>query len=175
MKDLFKSYHKQKVLSHLGILGISCVLAVSINMFVLSGTNWDLLKASITEIQNENSISEDINFIHSNNSVIVKNTKQIDNIEQLSFSVAYNHDLLVLQDSQSNIDWVSISSISETPWFSNYILTFTQPISLEADSQIIELGYQRNSNEPIYLNPININFMDSDGMNYSLSASSLIF
>ncbi len=49
MKDLFQNYHKHKVLSNIGLLSLSALLALSINSFVLSGNIGENIKASVLE------------------------------------------------------------------------------------------------------------------------------
>lgn len=175
MKDLFSSYHKQKALSHLGILAISWVLAVSVNMFVLWGSNWDALKANIKEIQSSDVQSEDISILHQENNLVIENNQKMDSVVQLSFSLAYNQDLLMFWDAISTIDGADISKIETTPWFSSFIVVFTSPVDLDKGSEIIKLAFTRSNDETIHLNPVNINFIDSQENNYSLTASSLIF
>lgn len=175
MKDIFNSYHKQKALSHLWILAISWVLAVSVNMFLLWGSSWDALKANIKEIQSSEVQSEDITIMHQDNKIVLQNTQQMDNVVQLSISFAYNQDLLVFWDAISLIEWMSISKIETTPGFSSFIIIFDTPINIQENSNIFELAYNRSSQETIHLNPVNINFIDSLENNYSLTASSLIF
>lgn len=175
MKDLFNNYHKQKALSHLWILAISLVLAVSINMFLLGGTSGESLKANIKELQTQDIITQDISITQENNILSIQNKQVMDQVLQLSISLAYNPDLLVFWDTISSLPGASISKIETTPGFSSFILVFDSPVNFSKDTQIINLSYTRIGSETIHLNPININFIDSGGNNYSLSASSLIF
>ncbi len=175
MKDLFNNYHKQKALSHLWILAISWVLAVSINMFVLDGARWDSLKANISELQNQNVIREDITIIQEENTISIQNNQVMDGVQQLSISFAYNQDLLVFWDSLSSIPGASISKIETTPWFSSFILIFDTPETFLENTEILNISYTRAGSETIHLNPINTNFIDWGENNYSLSVSSLIF
>lgn len=175
MKDLFSSYHRQKALSHLWILWISWILAISINVFVLWWANSEILKANITELQKSTSAQEDISIMQSEQSIKIINNVAMDTVQQFSISFAYNHELLVFWDSISGINWANISKIETNPWFSSFLVVFENPIDIEQNSDILELGYTRTSPETIHLNPVNTNFTDAEDANYSLSVSSLIF
>ncbi len=49
MKDFFHNYHKHRVLQHAGILALSLVMALGLNMFLLSGNTGKMIKANILE------------------------------------------------------------------------------------------------------------------------------
>jgi len=175
MKDLFSSYHKQKALSHLGILSLSAVLAISINMFVLNGPSGDSLKANITELQTATQVQDDIAIIAKAESINIVNSQKMDNVTEMSISFAYDQEMLSLWDTVSSINGANISKIETTPGFSSFIVVFDTPVNLNESSEIFNISYTRKSDETIYFNPININFTDSESNNYSLTASSLLF
>lgn len=175
MKDIFRNYHKQKALSHLWILAISWVLALSINMFILGGPSWDTLKANIKELQIENQILEDISITQEENLVRIINSQEMENVDEMSISFAYNQDILDFWENMSSLPWVQVSSIETTPWFSTFILTFDDAVNLASNSEILEISYTRTWTDTIHLNPVNFNFSDSSGENYSLTAASIIF
>jgi len=175
MKDIFSNYHKQKVLSHLGILAISWVLAISVNMFMLGWTTGDSLKANIRELWSQELVNEDIRISHDTDTIGIQNTQVMDWVEQISLSFAYDWELLELWETSSNISGVDISKIETTPWFSSFMLVFDAPIDVSENSEILKISYSKKEDETIYLNPININFIDASDTTYSLTASSLIF
>ena len=175
MKDIFSSYHKQKVLSHLGIFAIAWVLAVSVNMFVLSEANTTSLKANIKEVQTQEKISEDLNITTKDEAIVISANQIMNQVQQISLSFAYNYDLLTLWDSVSWLDDVNVSKIETTPWFSTFIITFTAPLNIDQWNQILKIWYTKSLDQTVHLNPININFLDTQNNNYSLTSSSLIF
>lgn len=175
MKDIFNSYHKQKALSHLWILAVSWVLAVSINMFMLGGPTGDTLKANINELQSQNIMEEDISISELNNSISIRNNQQMDGVQQFSISFAYDDELLIIGDSISLVDGINVSKIESTPWFSSFILVLDSATDFSENTEILKLSYTKKQEQTIYLNPVNINFLDSEENNYSLTASSLLF
>lgn len=175
MKDLFNNYHRQKALSHLWILAISWVLAVSVNMFVLGGSSGDALKANIKELQTQEVNQQDVIISQDLDTISIMNTQSMDSVVQFGISFAYNQDLLQLWDTQSKIPVATISKIETTPWFSSFIVVFDQPTNISENSTILDITFTRNSDETIHFNPININFTDVSENSYDLSSSSLIF
>lgn len=175
MKDLFNSYHKQKALSHLWILALSWVLAVSINMFILWGPSWDALKANLKEIQTSNAQNEDIVILSDENSVLVQNTQQMDDVVELNLSFAYDSELLMFWETVSSLEWINISKIETTPGFTNFLIIFDSPVSISENTELVNIWFTKKEEKTVHLNPVNLNFTDALENNYSLTVSSLIF
>jgi len=135
----------------------------------------DALKANINELQTDSEIVEDVILSQDNASIWIQAYQQMDNVEQISFSFAYDSDNLTFSDAVSDIDGVEITKIETNPGFSSFILVFQNPISISENTEIVTVDYTRWSEKTVYLNPINFNFTDSSRTNYSLTASSLIF
>lgn len=175
MKDLFKNYHKHKVLSNLGVLSISAILAVSVNMFLLSGNTAQSLKANVLEATSTQINKVDFSATSTPHFIVFSNSQEIKNVTELSFSLAYNFELLELWEISTDIEWSNISVIENNDGFSSYIMTFTNPITISENNDIIKLDYQKTSEETVHLNIINVNFKDSEEQTYLLSTAWIIF
>lgn len=175
MKDLFKKYHRRKVLTNLWILSLSAILAVSINMTFLGGQNGDMLKASIVETWKKNIIQNDFIIEQSENTLSFKNTQVLNDASWLSFSLAYDGNLLDIKDEQSDIAWIQIDSIKNEDGFINYILQFESADTISAGSTLMSLPYEKTQTGTVHLNIINVNFSDKDNNVYSLTSEGIIF
>lgn len=174
MQDFFKNYHKKKALSHLGIFSISAILAVSINMFVLSGNSGASLKANILETTN--SVQKvDLQIQHNQNTLDFTNTQEMKDVTEISISLAYNPELVDLLATTSSILGSEITTIENEPGFSNYIITLSVPSDIAINTAILSILENKNSGETAHLNPININFTDSLGDTFILSSEAIIF
>jgi len=175
MKDLFKNYHKHKVLSNLGILGVSAILAVSVNMFVLSWSTGEALKANVLEATVEKVNTADFVAVANSGSVKFSNAQKMQEVTELSFSLAYNSELLTFGEYSSEIGSWNISLIENSEGFSTFLMNFTTPVNIPGETQILTLEYEKSSQETAYINTINVNFTDTDNEKYILSTQGIIF
>ncbi len=176
MKDLFQNYHRKKVLSHLGILSLSVILAVSINSFIFSTSNGKMIVANVLDAktrQAKNNI--DFKAISWNESISFQNTQEMKNVVEFSFSLAYNPEILSLKKSISNIPGAYITEILEQWGFASYIITFDSPINIKENSEILSLAFKKLSTDTIQLNIINVNFKDSSDEVFLLTSSGIMF
>lgn len=175
MKDLFQNYHRHKVLSNLWILSLSAILAISINSFVLSGETWDMLKANILESSIEHDV--DLDFLattNDENKIIFQNTQEMTNVTEMSFSLAYDNESLTIWWDISEIDGATVTKIENQAWFITYILNFTEPQNIEANTAIATLDSQKLSETTTHINIINVNFTDSSGEVFMLSTTGIM-
>ena len=175
MKDLFQNYHKHKVLSNIGLLAISAVLAVSVNMFMLSGSTGATLKANVLEASGQAAAWVDFMAHHTPKAIRFTNSQQMLAVKELSFSLAYNHELLSLGEYNSSLAGAQVSVIENNDGFSSYLMSFASPINIPAESTIIDLSYTKSSDETVHFNIINVNFKDTQDESYLLSTQSIIF
>jgi len=175
MKDLFKNYHKHKVLSNAWILSIAALLAVSVNMFILSGNTGQTLKANVLEATSTQVSSVDVLAAANESTISLSNTQEMQNVMQLSFSLAYNPEILSLWASQTLLWDSEISVIENNDGFSNYILTSWSPLNITAGSELVNISYAKPQDETVHLNIINVNFTDNQDESYLLSSKWIIF
>lgn len=131
MKDLFNSYHKNKVLTNFGLLATAFIFALSINMFILNGDNTGKFKANLREINTSTLDSPDFSGRIDNDEVIFSVGESISDLTELSFSLAYNSDIVSLSEFESS-DSVSVVSMKNSPGFSTYIISFASPQEVES-------------------------------------------
>ena len=175
MKDLFKKYHRHRVLSNLGILSLSAILAVSVNTFLLSGPTWDTLKANILESTAHTNIQQDFVAATWEENISFQNTRLLQDVKAMSFSLAYNPEFVSFLDVQSQLSGVQIVPIENEDGFSTYILSFESPSDIYPLSDLLDLKYEKLENTTVHLNIINVNFTDTSGTTYSLSTSWIMF
>ena len=174
MKDIFKKYHRHKVLTNLGILSISAILAISVNMFFLGWQTGEALKANVLEATNSE-IGQDFIAKDEDTSISFSNSSPLSNMKDFSFSLAYNPELLTLKEAISPINGAKVHSIKNEEGFINYIITLETPMSIPAGSNILSLPYVKTSQETVHLNIINVTFSDEEWGVYSLTTEGIMF
>lgn len=175
MKDLFKSYHRKKVLTNLWILSLSAIFAVSINMTLLGWQTWENLKANVLEIS-EQDVSMP-NFIAQNDGekVIFSTSWILQNVSSISFSLAYNPEILELQESISPLVGSQIAAIENDEGYINYMINISENITIDEGSQLLTIPYERVWSGTIHMNVVNANFSDSAENVFFLSSEGIMF
>ena len=174
MKDLFKNYHKHKVLTNMWILSISAILAVSVNSFLLSGQTGEHLKASVIEATvPEKTVDFWVNI--SENSLSFYNSKDMQEVVEISFSLAYDSDIADIVNPTSSLAGANITEIKNEDGFVTYILTFSEAQSITAMTDIIQVATEKKEQSTSHVNIINVNFTDASGVKYILSAEGIMF
>lgn len=175
MKDFFKRYHKHKVLSNLWILSLSAVLAISINSFVLTGNTSDALKANILEATTNSTSSVDLIGSYNENILSFMNSREMQNVTEFSFSLAYNPEALEVLEAQSNIDGVNITELKNEDGFVTYIMNFAEKINIPAEINILEVQTNTIQETTNHINIIGANFTDDAWEKYILSTEWFMF
>jgi hypothetical protein len=175
MKDLFQNYHKHKVLSNVWILSIAALLAVSVNMFLFSGNTGEMIKANVLEATVNQASKIDFSAEISNDAIVFRNSQEMQDVKEFSFSLAYNFEILELWGYSSSLGENNISLIENNDGFSSYIMTFVNPINIPENTQIIDLNYIKMLEQTVHLNIINVNFTDNSEEKYLLRTQWIIF
>lgn len=177
MKDLFQNYHKHKMLSHLSIVGVSLVLALSINMFLFQSQPGSMLKANILEWTTpENSAQNSVDIVlkTEKNNIVLSSQNPMSEVVSINYSLAYNLSGITLQEITSSLEWVSIDEIENEAGYRNIVFLFDAPTNIWWNSELARLTFQKLSPEKTeYLNPVEINFTDSEGNTYLLSSEGI--
>lgn len=174
MKDLFKKYHRHKVLTNLWILSISAVLAVSVNMFLLWGPTWETLKANVLEAT-EKSVNQDFIAYIDWWSIHFRNNSTMRQVKDFSFSLAYNPEVLELDTTKSVLNGSEVHTIENEDGFVNYIVTLTVAGDIASNTTLLSIPYTKTVQSTAQLNIINVNFSDSSWNIYSLSTRGIMF
>lgn len=175
MSDFFQNYHKHKVLSNVWILWLSLILAVSANMFVLSGSTGESLKASVLESTVNKEKLVDFQAIVSENSISFSNAQIMKNVQEISFSLAYNSEILEFLENSSPLPTSQISVIGNESWFSTYIISLSEAVDINKNSEILKIDTKKLQEKSAFINLINVNFTDSAWEVYLLSTKGILF
>lgn len=173
MKDFLQKYQKQNTISNLGIIITSLVLAIWINIFLVDGTNiWNKLKTSVLD-SNQSEIKADLYIEKKDDKILIKNSKDILEAKNLSFSITYNPNLLEIKEVKSDL-WENMLLWEKNTWFETYLISIPWN-DIWKNSNIAEVIISKKYDESTQLNMINANFSDNSGEKYNLSTSWLTF
>lgn len=167
MKDIFKNYHRHKVLSHLWILSFSLMLAISINMFALSWATGDSFKASVIDSKIQTS-QKDIKVTYNSWSLVFSALKDMKQVEEISLALAYNPNWLDILEPKSTDSDSSGTTLKNEDGFYRYIHVSPMPRDIENGDEIFSIPTTRLLPESQRVNFVEANFTDSDGMTYLL-------
>lgn len=168
--DIFSKYKRSKKMNTFSIIAVSLVLALSINIFVLSWSNISSnIKSNILESEKNNNIG-DLYFEEKNNDLILKTSNNINNIENISISFAYNPENLEIKNIIPKLNW-EVSNISNTPWLNTVIVEYTQNHNIFKNDTILTLEVNKKEEKTENINIISANFTDTEWKSYELSTN----
>lgn len=173
MKDFLKKYHNKKIIWNAWIILASLVLAFWINTFIIDWTNiWDSLKSSIIDSKT-NTIKADLYIENIENKILIKNWKDIQNIDTISLSIIYNPNNLDIKNIKSSY-WEAITLWEKNTWSDTIIINIWNK-NIVKNNTILELITNKKENKSEQLNLINVNFKDINWDKYDLSTSWITF
>ena len=174
MKDIMKGYKKHKVVSNMWVVIISLALALGINFFVIDWTElWKHLKVSVLNTQTKN--KADIFLEKDWEKIVIKNSKKIKLLENISFSINYDPLGIKLKNMNSDLAWSNITELSNTPGFSTIIIDLDIPINLKESETLFSFLPIKTQEKVENINIINANFSDSSSESYDLTTSWITF
>ena len=175
MKDIFSSYHKHKVLSHISLIALSAVFAFGINILLVQTPATEMLQANIlwNEVQNES--HTDFSIFVRGSELILQTLEPIQDMVELSFSLAYDPEVLKLWAYTTSLEASTIDELKNEDGFVTYIMRFESPLTLSAPNEILNLSYEKTQEKTVFLNPVQVNFKDKNGDIFLLSSSQLQF
>lgn len=173
MKDIIKKYQNQKLFSNLNIILTSLVLAFWINYFLVDWT--DIGKNLKTSVLNSKTIENksDLSIEKNENEFFIISNNDINQISNLSLSLAYNPENISITDMNSSF-W-DIINLSNTPWFSSIILTTEKVIDIKRWDKLIKLNVEKKEETTENINVLNANFKDINEEQFLLSTSWITF
>lgn len=173
MKDFLKKYQKQNNMSNLAIIVTSLVLAIWINIFLVDWTDiWNKLKTSVLD-SNQSETKADLYVEKNNENIYIKNSKDILEAKNLSFSITYNPELVEIIEVKSDI-WENMLLWEKNTWFDTYLINISWN-DIWKNSNIAEVIISKKQDESTQLNMINANFSDNSDEKYNLSTSGITF
>lgn len=175
MKDFLKNYKKRKIISNTWVIFASLVLALWINFFLIDSTNlWNSLKASVLNSTSNKDLS-DVYLVKNWDKISLKNSKKMENIENLSLSFNYNPENIKIEKISSSIEWINILNLANDPWINSLIIKFSWNKNINLWTNIIDITTSKKIEKSESLNLINANFTDTKWTNFSLSTSGISF
>lgn len=174
MKDLFKNYHKHKVLSNIGIVWISFVLAISVNLLLVGNQSASFLKASVIDSATSTQ-KADLEIIKSENGIAFLANQNMSSVSEFSFSLAYDSENIEILKFLSKMNWAAITEIENESGFKNIIIRFENPTNIPSGMILWETETNKLNTSTTYINLISTNFSDSDWGQYLLSTAWIIF
>jgi len=172
MQDIIKKYRKHKKITNLGIVLTSLVIAFWVNFLLIDWTvTGQNLKASILNANNVE-INSDVYFDLEDDKIILKTSKIINNIKNLSFSITYNPENVEIIDIVSSNN---LSEISNEEWIKSIIINFEAEKNINPNESILEINTNKKVQKSENINIINSNFTDNTWENYMLSSSWITF
>jgi len=176
MKDLFKNYHKHRVLSNISIIWMSFLLALSINFVLVWNPSTQSLKASVIDAvidaTQRESISDLSATVSGNTLEIMWNT-DMNSVSELSLSLAYDGESLEIESFSTETN-ATITEIENEAWYRTILLSFESPLDISAGWKLMSTSLSKLSEETSYINMIQTNFTDSEGQIFLLSSSGVI-
>lgn len=173
MKDFVKKYQNHKIFTNLNIIVISLILALWINFFLIDGTDIGKnLKASVLNTKTTENKS-DLYIEKTDSDFFIVSNKNINQVANLSLSLAYNPDNISISNMNSSI-W-DITNLSNTPWMSLLLLTNENLIDIKKWDKLIKLNIEKKNVSAENINILNANFKDWTEQQFLLSTSWITF
>ncbi len=171
-KDFLKKYKKQKLLNNIIIILMSLIIALWINFFVIDKNwLWNNLKANILETKKEKN-KADLYLEKNGNTIVLKNSKNLNNVKSLSFSLVFDEEKNKLIEISCN--WNNLIKIWEQPWIKTIIINYVNK-TINKNTAICNINIQKTNNLSKELNLINSNFTDNTWETYFLTTSGITF
>jgi len=179
MEDVIKKYNSTKKIKNIFILITSLSLALWLNLFFSNTDMWNYIKSSVLDTWNLNKDIWELylenNTLWWNNIINVLNSKQLNNVQTLSFSIMYNPENIEIKDEIINIknaDFVKLWKLNN--WFYSLIINFEENTTINKGENIFSFIINKKTSEQENINLINANFEDTE-IKYSLTTSWIEF
>jgi len=174
MQDILKKYKQHKFISNLGIVVTSLIVAVWINFFVIDSTNiGQNIKTSVLNASINQNLA-DIYLEKKWDNIVIKTSKNINNLKSLSFNVSYNPETLIIENITSNIT-SQVLNLSNNPWINSVtlILDIVKDINKSEVLAIIKVKKMEEKTENI--NIFDARFNDNTAQTSLLTTSWISF
>lgn len=173
MKDVFRLYHRNKILKHIALLSISWFLAIGINTLLFQTNSWNMLKASVIDVVETPSSPDFVGDVK-NDTLTFSAGSPMQNISELSFTLAYDPDSISLSQRDSGNQNTQVDIYQNNPWVSQFILNFKEPITKKSGEHIFSLPIVSSGSSNI-INPLEVNFTDMSWETFLLTTKNIIF
>lgn len=171
MDDIISKYKKQQRIKNITIVLTSLFLALGINLFLFNTDIWRHLNSSILNYSQNNNVSDLYLEKFKNNIILLKSSKDMNNVKSLSFSINYNPENIVIKDKLLEIDDAEIMNVVDTDWINTLIINFNYPVNIKKSENIVKIVLEKKQNQPENINLSFSNFIDFEDNKYILSTS----
>jgi len=169
-KNFLKKYENKKRISNITIIVLAIIIAFSINFLIIDNSKtWTNLKTSILDAKNISHKADLYIEKNNSNSIILKNSKILNNIKSLSYSLIFNPEKLKIKDIKCNSN--NLIKIENQAWIKAIIINYNKNINIWANTDICNINIQKENNSSQEINLINSNFTDKTGETFLLSTS----
>lgn len=170
MIDIIKKYRKHNLIKNTGLVAVSLVLALWINLFVSDSSLWQKLQISVINSW-ENSTIWDIYLVKNDTwDLSLKSSKDMLKVKSISLSIAHNPTSLKITEIKNTIDWNLIKQETD-PWLVTLVLNLKSPVDIKSNENIFEIKASKSEVKIENINIINANFTDIKNEVFLLSSS----
>lgn len=172
MKDFLRKYQNKKIIWDIYVMVLALVMAFMFNFLVLDNSILEKsLKTSILDSQ-ENNIKADIYFEKENGKIFLKNSKNMLNTKNISFSIIYDNSNLQIDEVKSDF-WRVEMLWERMSWIETFILDVWDK-DLKSWNYIAEIIFsKREKSVATQLNLLNSNFTDLEENIFHLTSSGI--
>lgn len=172
MKDFLRKYQNKKIIWDIYVMVLALVMAFMFNFLVLDNSILEKsLKTSILDYQ-ENNIKADIYFEKENGKIFLKNSKNMLNTKNISFSIIYDNSNLQIDEVKSDF-WRVEMLWERMSWIETFILDVWDK-DLKSWNYIAEIIFsKREKSVATQLNLLNSNFTDLEENIFHLTSSGI--
>lgn len=169
MKDFLKDYQKRKTIWKIYVVLSAFVMAFAINFIIF---DWNSFQQNLkTSVLESKKIEKKADFYLENENwkIFLKNSKSMENVKNISFSLVYDMENFQIDEVKSNL-WKVETLWEKFSWVETIIINMNSK-NISKNDKIAEIIFsKKDENKMINLNLFNSNFSDWKEI-YSLTTS----
>lgn len=174
MTDLFNDYKKKttKKRKNFAIITASLVFALSINAFLFGTDKGVKLQTSVINSGAQSAKKADLSVVSAGTGtdmLKVRTNTKIENASRIYLSLAFDPELVSVNDVFSEDKSVEIVKNNNVAGVSSLTLLYKTPKNLTESSDVITIVYKKKKQEKAVLNLAETQFRSTDGTIYQLS------
>ncbi len=180
MEDIIVKYQKQKRIKNISIVITSLCLALALNILISTNNinlnsmlKWSVIESS--SFSNKADLFIEKNEKSAENILSIKPSKEMKNVKNISFSLAYNYENVKIDNKFSNLEWAEVLNLSNTNWFNTILINFKNPTTINPNSSILNVVLTKSEQKEENLNIITSNFTDEKEKIFMLSSTWIEF
>lgn len=174
MKDFLEKYKKQKIIWNFLTILWAFVLAFSVNFLFLDWNNFS--KNLTTSVLDSSKIEQKADFYleKTSNKLVIKNSKKMENVKSLAFSLSYDISNLEINKLNSNF-WKVENLWEKNSGIETFILNLDNK-TFEKNEILVEINFSKKDEKlSSIINLFNSNFTDNKNEIYELTTSGISF